>query len=60
MPNDQDQRVVKALGPVMLRAAVVNVTVGGGIFRLPAQLSDNLGAASRRRGITPHFCWVRC
>ena len=28
MPNDQDQRVVKALGPVMLRAAVVSVTVG--------------------------------
>ena len=48
MPNDQDQRVVKALGPVMLRAAVVNVTVGGGIFRLPAQLSYNLSLASPR------------
>ena len=42
----QDQRFVKALGPVMLTAAVVNVIVGGGIFRLPAQLSDSLGAAS--------------
>jgi basic amino acid/polyamine antiporter, APA family len=37
---------VKALGPVMLTAAVVNVIVGGGIFRLPAQLSESLGAAS--------------
>ena len=46
MTNDQDQRLVKALGPVMLTAAVVNVIVGGGIFRLPAQLSDSLGAAS--------------
>lgn len=46
MPNDQDQRFIKALGPVMLTAAVVNVIVGGGIFRLPAQLSENLGAGS--------------
>ena len=60
MPSDRDQRFVKALGPLMLGAAVVNVIVGGGIFPSPAQLSDNLGAASLRRGITPHCCWVRC
>ena len=60
MPNDQDQRFIKALGPVMLTAAVVNVIVGGGIFRLPAQLSENLGAASPTafllgRGLTLFF-----
>jgi basic amino acid/polyamine antiporter, APA family len=41
-----DHGFVKALGPLMLTAAIVNVIVGGGIFRLPAQLSASLGAAS--------------
>jgi basic amino acid/polyamine antiporter, APA family len=46
MAENPETRLVKALGPVMLTAAVVNVIVGGGIFRLPAQLSASLGAAS--------------
>jgi basic amino acid/polyamine antiporter, APA family len=41
-----EQQFVRALGPVMLTAAIVNVIVGGGIFRLPAELAGNLGQAS--------------
>jgi basic amino acid/polyamine antiporter, APA family len=44
--SKKDVGLVKALGPLMLTAAVVNIIVGGGIFRLPAQLSGTLGAAS--------------
>jgi basic amino acid/polyamine antiporter, APA family len=46
MLSNSEQRLIKALGPVVLTAAVVNIIVGGGIFRLPAQLSESLGAAS--------------
>lgn len=41
-----DRVLVKALGPLILSAVIINVIVGGGIFRLPAQLSDSLGPAS--------------
>jgi basic amino acid/polyamine antiporter, APA family len=46
VPNADEARFVRALGPVMLTAAIINVIVGGGIFRLPATLSADLGAAS--------------
>lgn len=39
-------RLVRALGPLGLAAAVVNVTVGGGIFRLPAGAAAALGTAA--------------
>jgi len=38
--------LVRALGPLGLGAAVVNVTVGGGIFRLPAGAAAALGPAA--------------
>ena len=41
-----DRVLVKALGPVLLSAVIINIIVGGGIFRLPATLSEALGAAS--------------
>lgn len=44
--RDPDLGLVRALGTFMLSCAVINVIVGGGIFRLPAQVSGNLGAAS--------------
>jgi basic amino acid/polyamine antiporter, APA family len=44
--HSNEAKLIKALGPVMLTAAIINVIVGGGIFRLPAQLSGSLGAAS--------------
>ncbi|GJG85610.1 amino acid transporter [Gemmatimonadetes bacterium T265] len=39
-------RLVRALGPLGLAAAVVNVTIGGGIFRLPAGAAAALGPAA--------------
>jgi basic amino acid/polyamine antiporter, APA family len=39
-------QLVRALGPLLLAAVIVNVIIGGGIFRLPATLSAHLGPAS--------------
>jgi amino acid transporter len=44
--SNSENHLIKALGSVMLTAAIINVIVGGGIFRLPAELSGDLGAAS--------------
>ena len=41
-----DSRLVRAIGVWGLAASIVNVTVGGGIFRLPAGVASSLGAAA--------------
>ena len=41
-----DSRLVRAIGTWGLAAGIVNVTVGGGIFRLPAGVAASLGAAA--------------
>lgn len=41
-----DGNLVRALGPLALAAAIANVTIGGGIFRLPAAVAASLGAAA--------------
>jgi len=41
-----EARLVRALGVWGLAAAIVNVTVGGGIFRLPAAAASSLGTAA--------------
>jgi len=41
-----DSGLVRAIGVWGLAAAIVNVTVGGGIFRLPASVAASLGAAA--------------
>jgi amino acid transporter len=41
-----DSALVRALGTWALAAGIVNVTVGGGIFRLPASVAASLGAAA--------------
>lgn len=38
--------LVRAVGSFALTAAVINVIVGGGIFRMPAALSAQMGAAA--------------
>jgi APA family basic amino acid/polyamine antiporter len=38
--------LIRALGTLGLAAAIVNVTVGAGIFRLPAGVAGSLGAAA--------------
>src|SRR5690349_8174952 len=41
-----ERSLVRALGTWALAAGVVNVTVGGGIFRLPSNVAASLGAAA--------------
>ena len=38
--------LLRAIGTFGLAAGIVNVTVGGGIFRLPASVASSLGAAA--------------
>jgi APA family basic amino acid/polyamine antiporter len=45
-PGGVDSRLVRAIGVSGLAASIVNVTVGGGIFRLPAGVAESLGAAA--------------
>lgn len=41
-----DSRLIRAVGTWALAASIVNVTIGGGIFRLPASVYKTLGQAS--------------
>lgn len=41
-----ESRLVRALGTWALAASIVNVTVGGGIFRLPGEMSKILGTSA--------------
>ena len=36
----------RSIGPLALAASIVNVTIGGGIFRLPADMAATLGAVA--------------
>jgi amino acid transporter len=38
--------LVRAIGTFGLAAAIINITIGGGIFRLPASVAGSLGAAA--------------
>ncbi len=42
----RDESLVRAIGTFGLAAAIVNITIGGGIFRLPASVAASLGAAA--------------
>ena len=42
----QEARLVRAMGVWALAASIVNVTVGGGIFRLPSGVAATLGTAA--------------
>lgn len=45
-PARGDGALVRALGVIALAAGIVNVTIGGGIFRLPSAAATALGAAA--------------
>ena len=38
--------LLRVIGPLSLAAAIINITVGGGIFRLPSSVAGSLGAAA--------------
>ncbi len=41
-----DASLVRAMGTFGLAAAIINITIGGGIFRLPANVAGSLGATA--------------
>lgn len=45
-PRRTDDSLVRVMGTLALAAAIVNITIGGGIFRLPANVAGSLGAAA--------------
>src|ERR1051325_7132308 len=45
-PVDREKSLVRALGVWGLAASIVNITVGGGIFRMPSGAAAALGAAA--------------
>jgi APA family basic amino acid/polyamine antiporter len=45
-PLQGEAALIRAVGTFALTAAVINVIVGGGIFRMPAALSAQMGAAA--------------
>ena len=42
----RSEPLVRAIGTLGLAAAIINITIGGGIFRLPANVAGSLGAAA--------------
>lgn len=45
-PGARDAGLLRAVGPLGLAAAIANVTIGGGIFRLPSAVAESLGPAA--------------
>ena len=45
MPTPKET-LVRAIGTFGLAAGIINITIGGGIFRLPASVAGSLGAAA--------------
>lgn len=41
-----DSSLVRSIGSIALAASIVNITIGGGIFRLPATVAADLGATA--------------
>ena len=44
--NSQRESLTRAIGTIGLAAGIINITIGGGIFRLPASVAGSLGAAA--------------
>ena len=40
------ESLVRAIGTLGLAAGIINITIGGGIFRLPALVAASLGPAA--------------
>ena len=45
-PAANDESLVRAIGTFGLAAAIINITIGGGIFRLPGNVAASLGPAA--------------
>jgi len=42
----RESGLVRSIGTLALGASIVNITVGGGIFRLPADMAASLGVTA--------------
>ena len=45
-PASPESSLRRSIGPLALAASIVNLTIGGGIFRLPADMAATLGATA--------------
>src|SRR5215207_5846883 len=45
-PAQPQESLVRVMGVFGLAAAIINITIGGGIFRLPANVAGSLGPAA--------------
>ena len=45
-PTPSRESLVRVIGTLGLAAGIINITIGGGIFRLPANVASSLGAAA--------------
>ncbi|HET9484410.1 MAG TPA: APC family permease [Xanthomonadales bacterium] len=44
--RSSEAQLIRAVGLFALTAAIINVVIGGGIFRLPSSIAANMGAAA--------------
>jgi APA family basic amino acid/polyamine antiporter len=44
--TESREKLIRAIGTFGLAAGIINITIGGGIFRLPANVAASLGAAA--------------
>src|ERR671913_755340 len=44
--RESQEKLVRAIGTFGLAAGIINITIGGGIFRLPANVAGSLGPAA--------------
>jgi APA family basic amino acid/polyamine antiporter len=44
--NSERESLTRAIGTFGLAAGIINITIGGGIFRLPSSVAGSLGAAA--------------
>jgi basic amino acid/polyamine antiporter, APA family len=44
--NSERESLTRAIGTLGLAAGIINITIGGGIFRLPASVAGSLGPAA--------------
>ena len=56
MPSERES-LTRAIGTFGLAAGIINITIGGGIFRLPAIVAGSLGAAILSRAFEEK--WAR-
>lgn len=44
--RDSQEKLVRAIGTFGLAAGIINITIGGGIFRLPANVASTMGPSA--------------